>query len=200
LQTLAAAVLTILLSLASAPVWAQESGPATPELRQRASVTAVDGVVLYKPGQLLVGHPSLQGRPAVRPLEGDSLATVPEQLDDYEVLSDGCLDEQGQPHQPAVISREVLARGDLGGDGRLEQVRVERKAPMAAPDVIVTRDGDEVGHGVLPVPAVPCRGLVAEAEPDGVPVLMVVWTSRGASSITVGVTVFELDEALPVAY
>ncbi len=168
-----------------------------PELRQRASITAVDGLVLFRPGQLLVGNPTVQGRPAIEPLDPDAVSQVPESLDDYEVLSHGCVREPEQAQEPAVISGEVLVRGDMGGDGRLEQVRVQRRAPMAAPEVLVSRDGTLVGRGVLPVPAVPCRGLVAEAEPEGAPVLMVVWTSRGASSTTVGVTVFEIDEPVP---
>ena len=188
--SVAISMFATLLCLLAPVVQAEEA----PVLRQRASVTAVDGLVLFKPGELMVGHPTVQGRPAVRPLEDNQLTTVPTQLDDYEVLSDGCLDGADVPRQPAVSSGQVLTRGDLGGDGRLEQVRVERRAPMAAPEVLVTRDDVLVGRGELPVPAVPCRGLVAEAEPEGDPVLLLVWTSRGANSTTVGVTIFELDE------
>lgn len=198
MRSLAPMTLAVLLAQASLPVWAQEpAAPEPSELRQRASVTSLDGLVLFKPGELLVGNPELQGRPGVRPLEGDQLARVPDSLEDYEILSEGCLDAPGEPPQPAVILGEVLVRGDLGGDGRLEQVRVERKSPMAAPDVLVSRDDLIVGHGELPIPAVPCRGLVAEAEPDGDPVLLLIWTSRGANNTTVGVTIFELDEPKP---
>lgn len=175
-------------ALSASSPWAQEP----PELRQRASITAVDGLVLFRPGELLVGDPTVQGRPAVRPLEPSVLAHLPESLDDYEVLTEGCSKPQGQP---AVITGDVLVRGDMGGDGRLEQVSVVRRAPMAAPEVLVARDGVVVGRGELPVPAVPCRGLVAEAEAEGEPVLMVIWTSRGPNSTTVGVTVFELVDA-----
>ena len=184
-------VLTLVLSLGAGPVRAQDE-PA--ELRQRASTTAMDGLVLFRPGELLVGNPTVQGRPAIRPLDPQGVSSIPEQLDDYEVLSQGCAEPSGRP---AVISTDVFTRGDIGGDGKLEQVRIERRAPMAAPDVLVFRDGVVVGKGTLPVPAVPCRGLVAEAEPEGAPVLMVVWTSRGASSTTVGVTVFELEPPAP---
>jgi hypothetical protein len=197
-RSLAPMTLAVFQLLVALPALAQDAAaPAPPELRQRASVNTVDGLVLFKPGELLVGNPELQGRPAVRPLEGSELAQVPEQLDDYVILSAGCLDAPGEPHEPSVISDEVLARGDLGGDGRLEQVVVERRSPMAAPDVLVSRDGLIVGQGELPIPAVPCRGLVAEAEPEGDPVLLLIWTSRGANNTTVGVTVFELDEPAP---
>ncbi len=167
---------------------------AVPPLRERASITAMDGMVLFRPGELLVGNPTVQGRPAVRPLDPSRVAELPEQPGEYELLSDGCLDGTEHPG-PAVIEGGVFTRGDMGGDGRLEQVRVQRKAPMAAPEVMVSRDGRLVGRGELPVPAVPCRALIAEAEPEGQPVLMIVWTSRGAESTTVGVTIFELDEA-----
>ncbi len=171
-----------------------------PALLRRASVTVADGVVLFQPGLLVVGDPTLPGRPAVRPLEDSQLAVIPEQLDEFVILSAGCIPEQvEQDHQPAVIGGGVLARGDMGGDGRLEQVRVRRRAPMAAPEVLVSRDGALVGKGELPVPAVPCRGLIAEAEPQGSPVLLIVWTSRGAGATTVGVTVFELDEPATAA-
>ncbi len=183
-------------ALAAHTASAQEPPAATaqepPELRQRASVNAVDGLVLFRPGELLVGNPVLPGRPALRPLDPAQPAQLPELLQEYEVLSEAC---GAAPGQPAVITADVLARGDMGGDGRLEEVHVRRRAPMAAPEVLVSRAGVVVGRGELPVPAVPCRGLIAEAEPDGAPVLLVVWTSRGASSTTVGVTVFELDEA-----
>ncbi len=189
-----------LLALASPRALAQEpAAPEPPPLRQRASVTSMDGLVLFKPGELLVGNPELQGRPAVRPLDGDLLAQVPEVLDDYEVLSAGCAEALGEPYPSSMVRDEILTRGDIGGDGRLEQVRVERKAPMAAPEVLVSRDGRLVGHAVLPIPAEPCRGLVAEIEPDGDPVLLVVWTSQGANSTTVAVTIFELDEPKPSA-
>jgi hypothetical protein len=183
---------TLLLGLITSGVTRAEAE--VPALRERASMTAMDATVLFRPGELLMGSPLVQGRPAVRPLDPSFVTELPEDQGDYELLSDGCLGAPGE-RGPAVIEGGVFARGDMGGDGKLEQVRIRRKAPMAAPEVLVSRDDQPVGRGELPVPAVPCRGLIAEAEADGQPVLMIVWTSRGAESTTVGVTIFELDEA-----
>ncbi len=165
----------------------------------------MDGVVYFQPGELLVGAPNLPGRPALRPLQGDESVPLPDELSDYEELSAGCAEPPDpRPEAPSSTSSSqrqepdvgsyVLTRGDIGGDGRLESVRVERVAPNSPPQVLVIRDDQVVGRGDLPVPALPCRGLVAEAEPDADPALLLVWTSRGADSTTVGITVFELPE------
>ena len=168
----------------------------TPELHVRASITAVDGVVYFQPGELLVGAPTLPGRPALRPLRGDDSVELPQELDDYEELSAGCPEPEPTDEASGLVPRGdagVLTRGDIGGDGRLEQVRVVRQSPTTPPRVQVIRDDVLVAEGTLPVPALPCRGLVAEAEPEAPPALLLVWTSRGAGH-TVGVTVFELPE------
>ncbi len=191
------AVFALALLCGGAPARAEEA----PALLERAAVTSVDGLVLFRPGDLLVGDPDLPGRPAVRPLAEEQQAVLPERLEDWEILSEGCAPAPDASQQPVDRAGEVLVRGDLGGDGSLEQVRVERRSPMSQPRVLVHRGDALVGQGLLPVPAVPCRGLIAEAEPEGQPLLLLVWTSRGAERTTVGVTVFELEGSQPaVAY
>lgn len=167
----------------------------------RASVSAVDGVVYFQPGELLVGAPTLAGRPALRPLRGEDSVVLPEDLSDYEVLSADCPDgpatrvaERDRGDEPVDPSDRVLTRGDIGGDGQLEEVLVERPAPTLSPVVKVLRGELLVAEGTLPVPAQPCRGLVAEAEPDADPALLLIWTSGAGANNTVGITVFELPE------
>ncbi len=183
--------------------------PGVPELVVQGSVTTVSGVVYFQPGDLLVGNPDLSGRPGLRPLEPDQLAMLPADLGAYEELSAGCVQpppprsRAAAPSAPTPASAEpapvsagpedqVLARGDLGGDGVVERVRVVRSSELSAPSVQVLRGDQLVARGSLPMPAQACRGLVAEAEADADPVLVLVWTSGGPDLTTVGVTVFAL--------
>jgi hypothetical protein len=175
------------LGLALAPGAARADPPAALEVR--ATVTVQDGVVWFKPGDLLVGTPSLPGRPAVRPLAPDQAATLPADQGEFEDLGADCgLLEQ----EPLGAVPVVLTRGDLGGDGQLEVVTVQRAGATAAPELHVLRGEQVVAEGHLPVSALACRGLVAEVVPEGAPDLLVVWTSRGAEGVSVGVTVFGL--------
>ncbi|MFH1467942.1 MAG: hypothetical protein ABIO70_26385 [Pseudomonadota bacterium] len=178
-------VLALGIALASAAARAEP--PAALEVR--ATVTVQDGAVWFRPGELLVGNPGLPGRPAVRPLADDRAATFPVEAGEFEDLSAGC----AQPEEPVPgVAPSVLTRGDLGGDGRIEEVTVQRAAATTAPEVRVQRDAQLLAVGHLPVSAQPCRGLVAEVQPDGAPDLVVVWTSRGADGTSVGVTIFGL--------
>jgi hypothetical protein len=125
----------------------------------------------------------------VRPLAPEQAAALPVDQGDFEDLGAGC----SVPGQELVgAAPVVLTRGDLGGDGQLEVVTVQRAMTAAAPELRVLRGDQPVAVGHLPVPAQPCRGLVAEALPEGAPELLVVWTSRGAEGVSVGVTVFAL--------
>jgi len=163
----------------------------TPDLLVRASVTVQDGVVWFRPGELLVGDPALPGRPAVRLLGTPEAATLPLERGDFEDLGAACRDAVRGALPPGAASA-LLALGDLSGDGQVERITVRREAPAAAPEIRVVRGDRLLARALLPVPAEPCVGLVAEVQVEGPPDLVVVWASRGADHTTLGATVLAL--------
>ncbi len=176
------------------PLFRAAAGEPPPALVELASVTIVDGSVFYRPGDLIVGHPSLPGRPGLRPMAGADPVQIPADLSDYEDLSSACprVPPVSHPQQTALGEGVVIARGDMGADGRIEHVTVRRSSLMDPPRVLVFRDEELLADAYLPMPAQPCTALVAEASPGASPDLILLWSSRGYQGLTIGVLVFRL--------
>jgi hypothetical protein len=179
---------------------------ALPVLRTLAESGAVDAVVWFRPGEILLGEPGRPGRPAVNVLQGGAPVSMPLDPSGWEDLSSACR-ARAPGHDPladrarsAVPQDETgpvpIARGDLAGDGLVEWASVRRPSPTAAPQVTVWRADRPLASGALPMPAEACTGVISEAAGD-VPALIVTWTSRGAEGTTVGVTVFEMPGTGP---
>lgn len=170
------------------------------QLQSMATAAVINGEVWFHPGDLLVGNPSLPGRPAVRPLQGNAPFMLPMNLKDYDLLSRPCprsLQEaqDAWTRTSAAPEPAPLARGDLLGDGVVETIVVERTSPTAAPVIKVLRGRDPLAVATLPVSAWPCAALVTEANADDSPDLLLVWTSWGGEIRTVGVNVYQLPGA-----
>lgn len=183
----ACGVLSLLLGGAGCP--AARAGGDLPVLELAATASTVDGTILFRPGDLLVGQPDLPGRPGVRPLAGEAPVTVPSDTTGFEDLGAAC---RRSVSGAMDATPRLLARGDLGADGQVEHAVVRRPEATAAPEVQVFRGEVLLARGWLPMPATPCGGLIAEPDEGHAPALLVTWTSTGALGTTVGVTVFRL--------
>ncbi|MBN1336475.1 MAG: hypothetical protein JXB39_10985 [Deltaproteobacteria bacterium] len=179
-----------------------------PTLRTLAASSAVDAVVWFRPGEILLGHPTRPGRPAMDVLKGGKPVVLPTDALGWEDLSSPCTapvrpgshDPLADRSRSAEVERPEgpvpIARGDLAGDGLVEWASVHRPTPTDAPEVTVWRADRPLARGALPMPAEACTGVISEAT-DDVPALIVIWTSRGAEGTTVGVTVFEMPGTPP---
>ena len=188
------------LPLLIAAVLGQNPKDVVPTLQTVATAAVVNGEVWFHPGELLVGNPSLAGRPAVRPLQGNAPFMLPTDLSEYEMLSRTC--PTSREEAQAAWSRTALApeppvltRGDLGGDGVVESVAVERVSATTAPSVRVSRGKQLLASVGLPVSIWPCGALITEVDADDTPDLILVWASWGANGRTVGVNVYQVPAA-----
>lgn len=156
------------------------------------SSSVVEGQVYFRPGELIVGQPDLASRPGLLPLMGGRSITLPQDLSAYENLSARCV-----PIENLGNASQVLGRGDLGADGRVESIVVRRPDPLSGVVLEIRRDDAPLTQSVLPLSVRPCKALVAEVEAGDVPELILIWTSAGPQGTTRGVTVFELQEKQP---
>jgi hypothetical protein len=187
----------LLTELLSTDVEASGAADTVPSLVELAAPSIVGGSIFFRPGELILGRPDLAGRPGFLPLAGGRKISLPEDLSNYENLGGGCMDLPPSDRGSSTATPTVLARGDLGADGTIETVLVVRADPLSPPIVRVLRGNIVIGQSALPMPARPCRGIIAEADADDEPELLVVWTSTGAQGVTYGVNVLRLPESSP---
>lgn len=176
---------------------------AAPDLVHLASMAQSGAEVYFQPGDLLVGSPTLPGRPAVRPLVGSQPVMLPTDLSGFEHLSRTCPASEAAYQQASTEGRadlaagRLLARGDVSGDGRIETVVARRTVENGPLEVRVMRGSQVLGRATLPGLALPCGGLVAEVDGSHTPRAVVVWSAWGVAGRTTGVEVYGLPDDAP---
>jgi hypothetical protein len=151
---------------------------ALPPLVPAADIAQDDLQTWWKPGDLMVGMPNENGRPAMRPLVDFHPRTLPKTSAGWTLIGEAC---------PAPKQIDGLICG--------HPVRAEITGDALHPKLRLIIDGRAVAETLLGRPAVVCSLHIGEADTVVGPELIVSWRPEKESTIR-GLTVYRIPEAL----